>query len=245
MLLRTDGKLSFDDRATLTSFATTHGLPRVSCAETNNSPETIGLLRPPATTLSGVTVRPPPGAFLQATAAGEQAIIDAVLQALPPKRTARAQVAELYAGCGTLTFALAKAVRVAAWEGDPAAVAALRQAANQGGFAGRIETTQRDLVRQPLSAKELTGFAAVILDPPHAGAAAQVPHIAAARVPTVIYVNCNPTTLARDAKLLHAAGYALTAATAIDQFLWSARLGKRLRLPAWLDYRQADRAARQ
>ena len=221
MLLRTDGKLSFDDRTALASFATTHKLPRISCAEANGSPETVGLLSPPATTMSGVTVRPPPGAFLQATAAGERAIIDAVLRALPSKA---AKVAELYAGCGTLTFALAKAVRVAAWEGDPAAVAALKQAVNQGGLAGRIEATQRDLARQPLSARELAGFAAVVLDPPHAGAAAQIPHIAAARVPTVIYVNCNPATLARDAKTLRAAGYTLAAATAIDQFLWSARL---------------------
>ncbi len=224
MLLRTDGRLSFDDRAALASFAATNGLPRISCAEAKASPETIALLRPPATTMSGVPVRPPPGAFLQATAAGEAAIIDAVLRALPPKRTARARVAELYAGCGALTFALAKTVRVSAWEGDPAAVAALRQAANQNGLAGRVEATQRDLARQPLSAKELAGFAAIVLDPPHAGAAAQVPHIAAARAPTVIYVSCNLATLARDAKTLHAAGYALTAATAIDQFLWSARL---------------------
>jgi 23S rRNA (uracil1939-C5)-methyltransferase len=62
------------------------------------------------------------------------------------------------------------------------------------------------------------------LDPPSAGAAAQVAQIAAAKPPVVIYVSCNPATLSRDAKLLHQAGYALKSATPIDQFLWSDRL---------------------
>jgi 23S rRNA (uracil1939-C5)-methyltransferase len=75
-----------------------------------------------------------------------------------------------------------------------------------------------------LQAKELQSFTAVVLDPPFAGAAAQVAQIAAARVPGVICVSCNPTTLSRDARLLHQAGYRLRGATPIDQFLWSARL---------------------
>ncbi len=224
MLLRTDGTLSFDDRSLLTAFATDHGLPRISCAEAGAPPETTGLLRPPLTAMSAVSVRPPPGAFLQATAEGEAAIVNAVLAGLPAKATARTRVAELYAGCGTLTFALAQKVRVAAYEGDAPTFAALRQAVNQGGLAGRVEVAQRDLARQPLWAKELGAFAAVVLDPPHAGAAAQVAQIAAAGVPAVVYVNCNPATLGRDAKVLKGAGYVLAAATAIDQFLWSARL---------------------
>src|ERR1035437_5925495 len=48
--------------------------------------------------------------------------------------------------------------------------------------------------------------------------------IAASGIKRVIYVSCNPAALARDAKLLHDAGYRLLAATPVDQFLWSARL---------------------
>ncbi|MGD0104268.1 MAG: class I SAM-dependent RNA methyltransferase [Rhodopila sp.] len=224
LLLRTDTPLTTGDRTALTEFARDHGLPRVSQAEGNDTPETIALLRPPITTLSGTAVRPPPGAFLQATAAGERAIIEAVLHALPSKITTKTRIAELYAGCGTLTFALAPHVRVAAFEGDTATAAALKQAINQGGLAGRVEAFQRDLARQPLSAKELKAFVAVVLDPPHNGAAAQIAQIAAAAVPTVIAVSCNPATLTRDARTLLGAGYKLQAATAIDQFLWSARL---------------------
>ncbi|PPQ30421.1 hypothetical protein CCS01_19255 [Rhodopila globiformis] len=224
LLLRSDAPLSLDDRNALTAFARAHNLPRVSCAAPGETPETICLLRPATTTLSGVTVRPPPGAFLQATAEGEAAIVRAVLAGLPGRITAKTRIAELYAGCGTLTFALAQAVRVAAFEGDPDAIGALRQAVNQGGLAGRIEAAQRHLTRQPLSARELGAFTAVVLDPPHAGAAAQIAQVAAAGVPIVIYVSCNPATLGRDARTMHGAGYRLAGAAAIDQFLWSARL---------------------
>jgi 23S rRNA (uracil1939-C5)-methyltransferase len=224
MLLRTDQAPTPEDRTALTAFASANGLPRISHVTANDTPETICLLRPPTTTLSGVAVRPPPGVFLQATAEGERAIIEAVLRGVPGKITSKTRVAELYAGCGTLTFALAGVVRVAAFEGDAATLAALKQAVNQGGMAGRVEAFQRDLARQPLSAKELGAFAAVVLDPPHGGAVTQIGQIAAAGVPTVVYVSCNPATLSRDARMLLGAGYRLDAVTTIDQFLWSARL---------------------
>lgn len=224
MLLRGDAPLTLRDRTALTDFARAHDLPRVSWVLGHDTPETICLLRPATTTLSGVSVRPPPGVFRQATAAGERAIVEAVLGGMPTKLTGKTRVAELYAGCGTLTFALARVLRVAAFEGEGATVAALRQAINQGGMAGRVEVLQRDLARQPLSAKELAAFAAVVLDPPHGGAAAQIGQIAAAGVQTVVYVSCNPATLSRDARVLRVAGYELDAVTAIDQFLWSARL---------------------
>ena len=224
MLLRTDAALTLDDRIALTDFARDHALPRVSQTMGNDTPETIGLLRPPVTALSGVAVRPPPGVFLQATAEGERAIVQAVLNGMPGKITSKTRVAELYAGCGTLTFALAKTVRVTAFEGDAATVGAVKQAINQGGVAGRIEAFQRDLARQPLSAQELKAFAAVVLDPPHGGAAAQIGQIAAAGVPAVVYVSCNPATLSRDARMLSGAGYTLATVTVIDQFLWSARV---------------------
>jgi 23S rRNA (uracil1939-C5)-methyltransferase len=220
VLLRTDAELDITDRLAVTEYARAHGLPRISWAKGNDEPEPIAVLRPATTMLSGIAVTPPPGAFLQASASGEAAIVAAVLDALP----AKGRIAELFAGCGTITFAVAQRARIAAWEGDPASASALRLAANNRGLAGRVTVTQRDLTRQPLQAKELAGFAAVVLDPPAAGAAVQVAQVAAAKVPVVVYVSCNQATLSRDARLLERAGYRLTAATPIDQFLWSARL---------------------
>ncbi len=100
---------------------------------------------------------------------------------------------ELYAGIGTLSFPLAAHAIVQAYEGSPEAAAALRRAA--GGT--RVQATHRDLARQPLQASELAGVAALVLDPPFAGAPLQMPSIVAARVPTVIYVSCNPVALGR------------------------------------------------
>jgi len=220
LLLRTDAELTAPDRALLADFAHRQGLPRIAWARGDGPTETACLLHPPVVTFSGVAVEPPSGAFLQASPEGEAAIIGAVLAGLPERLTSRATVIELYAGCGTISFALAGRARVRAFEAEPESVAALRRAA--GGR--RIEVVRRDLTRQPLTAKELADAAAIVLDPPYAGAAAQIPGIAASGVPVVIYVSCNPAALARDARMLHEAGYELAQATPIDQFLWSGRV---------------------
>ncbi len=224
LLLRLDAEPDAADRTRLAEFARARGLPRIHCALNQGTPEPVCVLRPATLTLSGVTIAPPPGGFLQASVPSEAALVAAVLAALPARLPPRARIAELYAGIGTFTFALAARARVAAFEADAAALRSLREAANRAGLAGRVEATQRDLVRQPLQAKELSGFAAVVLDPPHAGAAAQMPAIAEAKPACVIYVGCNPATLARDAALLRAAGYGVVSAVPVDQFLWSARL---------------------
>lgn len=154
----------------------------------------------------------PAGAFLQASREGERAIVDAVLAALPAKP---GRIAELFAGSGSLTHALSARGPVTAYEGDAAAVAALRRAGNN-----RVTPVHRDLARQPLQPAELKGAGAIVLDPPYAGAAAQMPALAASGVP-IIYVSCNPGALARDARALLAAGYRVGSVAGIDQFLWS------------------------
>ena len=230
LLLFTDVALTAGDRAMLADFARGQGMPRVSWApvagarDDHDAAEPVAALSPARTVLSGVEVAVPPGAFLQASAAGEAAIVAAVLAGLPERLGTRAQVAELYAGCGSLTLALAQRARVAAFEGNALAVAALRAAAGQTGLGGRVSVRQQDLARRPVLANEFLPYAAVVLDPPFAGAAAQIAQIAASAVGRVIYVSCNPAALARDATMLRSAGFTILAATPIDQFLWSARL---------------------
>ncbi len=220
LLLRTDGELTTSDRTSLTRFADAYGLARISWARGKDMPEPVCLLRPPVISLSGVSVFPPPGAFLQATPEGQAAIVAAVLASLPQSLPARARIVELFAGCGTLTFPLSERAHVIAYEGDDPAVASLRRAA-----AGRrITAIPRDLAGQPLSAEELGGASAVVLDPPYIGAAPQMVALAACGVPRIIYVSCNPATLSRDARYLRDADYQILAATPIDQFRWSAQL---------------------
>lgn len=222
LLLRTDAELTAGDRTLLTAFANAHGLPRISWAPglargSQGAPEPACLLRPATTAFTGVETPIPPGAFLQASREGEAAIVAAVLAALPPLPS-KARILELFAGCGSITHALATRARVQAYEGDTDAYGALRRAANP-----RVLVTQRDLARQPLQAAELKGAGAIVLDPPHGGALAQMPALAASGIP-IVYVSCNPAALARDGRVLLQAGYQVASVAAIDQFLWSARV---------------------
>jgi 23S rRNA (uracil1939-C5)-methyltransferase len=223
LLLRLDGIPSTADRALLADFARAQGLPRIACAPLKGSTsENVAQLGPVSIALGGVPVAPAPGAFLQATPQGEAAIVAAVLAGLPSKLAGKARIADLYAGLGTLSFPLAERARVTAYEGAPEAVAALDAAARKSGV--RVEAVRRDLSRQPLMPKELDAFAAVVLDPPFAGAPDQMPLLARSKVERIIYVSCNPAALGRDAKMLQAAGWRLHSATPVDQFLWSAQL---------------------
>ena len=218
LLLRTDAFLSAQDRAGLAAFADRLGLARVSTAAgPRGQAEPACFLRPAVIQFSGWTTTVPPGAFLQASRPGEAAIRGAVLAALP-KLPAKGRIAELFAGCGTLSHALSERGRVDAYEGDPDACQALRAAGNP-----RVATVHRDLVRQPLRPPELKAAGCVVLDPPWAGAAQQMPALAASRLP-VIYVSCNPAALLRDGRMLVDAGYRVIGAAAVDQFLWSARV---------------------
>ncbi len=84
-----------------------------------------------------------------------------------------------------------------------------------------MQTEHRDLYRRPYDRKELTAFDAVVLDPPRAGAQAQVTELAASSVARIAYVSCNPATFARDAEILVDGGYKLGWARPVGQFRWS------------------------
>jgi 23S rRNA (uracil1939-C5)-methyltransferase len=171
----------------------------------------------PTVMLSGVEVSLPPGAFLQASRESE-----AVLARLVKEGVARSKrVADLFAGIGTFTFALAARAEVDAFEQDEAAIAALGHAARATPKLKPVRSFARDLFRAPLTARELAGYDAVVLDPPRAGAKAQVETLAASSAPKVVMVSCNPGTCARDLRLLIDGGYRITRVVPIDQFLFS------------------------
>lgn len=176
---------------------------------------------PPAQRFGSARVVPPPGAFLQATEAGERALQAAVAMALRDAPRPLRRVADLFAGCGTFALPIARAVAVHAVEGEAEMIAALRAAARSTPGLKPVTAEARDLFRRPLRAAELAGFDAVVIDPPRAGAEAQVAEIAAARVPLVAMVSCNPVSFARDARGLVDAGYRIDWVQPVDQFRWS------------------------
>jgi 23S rRNA (uracil1939-C5)-methyltransferase len=220
ILLRMDAAFTGPDRAKIIAFARAHNAPRISIASGTELPEPAVILQTPAISFAGIPVDPPPGGFLQASRAGEAAIIAAVMAGLP-KLTAKARIVELYAGSGTLSFALAQHARVEAYEGDAGAVQSQDKAIRLNNMAGRMRVTQRDLHRRPLQAADMTGAKAVVLDPPYSGATTQMRFLAASGVARIIYVSCNPDALATDAAHLRRAGYTLRNATPIDQFPYS------------------------
>ena len=191
----------------LTAFAIKHELARLS-VDRGLGAETLFEPHPASVTLSGARVAFPPGAFLQATEDGEDALVRAVHEAL----AGSARIADLFAGLGT--FALATNAVYAA-EASRDAAAALKRAAPS------TSVEHRDLYRRPLAASELKRVDGVVLDPPRAGAAEQVAKLAASAVGRVAYVSCNPATFARDAKTLVDGGYALQWVEPVGQFRWS------------------------
>lgn len=226
ILLRTDKPLEATGRRLLAAFAQQMGLARIAWAPEGRGGdalhETAAQSGPVRLMLGAVEVAPPPGAFLQASREGEAAIVAAVMAGLPAKLPARPHILDLYAGIGTLSFPLSARGRVTAMEGSAEAVAALNAAARRA--VSRVAAVQRDLARQPVLPAELKAFDVVVLDPPYPGAAEQVAQISRSAARHLVYVSCNPAALARDAAVLKGAGFAVTSATPVDQFRWSAHL---------------------
>jgi len=88
----------------------------------------------------------------------------------------------------------------------------------------QLTVEARDLYRRPLLPDELKRYDGAVIDPPRAGAEAQVAQLITAGVQRIAYVACNPVTFARDAAALVAGGYTLGALRVVDQFRWSSHV---------------------
>jgi 23S rRNA (uracil1939-C5)-methyltransferase len=153
-----------------------------------------------------------PLAFLQPSVEGQNALVNAV-KSLCSHDASR--MVDLFSGCGTFTGGLlGKCAHIDAFESGDDAIQSLKKSGHKNAY-------KRDLFRDPLNEKELSVYDAVVIDPPRAGALEQVKMIAKSDVPAVISVSCNPTTFARDARVLMDGGYELQSLQMVDQFIWS------------------------
>jgi 23S rRNA (uracil1939-C5)-methyltransferase len=193
-------------------FARQHKLARLALDDGYGA-QTLWEPEPVTVTLGGIAVPLPHGAFLQATAEGESALVEAVRRVVGESRI----VADLFAGLGT--FALALKGQIFAAEAARDAALALKIAA---GRAQRpVFVDHRDLYRRPLETAELDRFEAVVIDPPRAGAKEQTALLARSRVPRIAFVSCNPSTFARDAAALTEGGFRFDWIQPVGQFRWS------------------------
>jgi 23S rRNA (uracil1939-C5)-methyltransferase len=202
-------------RAEAMSAALRAGFGRVSIEDTDVLTE-----RRPRLPAGAASLLPPPGSFLQASAEAE-----AEMERIVREHVKFASwVADLFSGCGTFALRLAAEASVLAAEGNAAAIEALRESVRAAHGLKPVTAEVRDLFRNPYGAAELARQDAVVLDPPRAGAAAQVAELAKSMVAKIAYVSCDPGTLARDLRTLVDGGYRIVRIHPIDQFLWSAHV---------------------
>ncbi len=181
--------------------------------------EMVLLRQQPSVTMGRSEVELPIGSFLQATAEAEQVLADYVIAAVGKAKS----VADLFCGVGPFALRLAENAPVYAADSDKAGTLALDKAARHTKGLKSITTKARDLFRDPLTRFELD-FETVLLDPPRAGAEAQVREIAVSKLRNVVMVACDPHSFARDAAALVKAGFSMADLIAVDQFAWSTHI---------------------
>jgi len=207
--VRGSGPLPSAMIATLSRMAEQHRLARLT-----RHGELVLMRAPPVIAIGAAQVTLPPGSFLQATVAGEEALAALVFDACGRAK----RIADLFCGVGPFALRLATKARVAAFDSDAGAVGALQKAATATPGLKPVKAEARDLFRRPLVPQELRDFDAVVFDPPRQGAQAQAIQLAASKIGTVVAVSCNVATFARDARLLVDGGYRLEGVTPVDQF---------------------------
>jgi 23S rRNA (uracil1939-C5)-methyltransferase len=207
--VRGSGPLPTAMIATLSDVAERHRLARLT-----RHGELVLMRAPPTIAIGTAQVILPPGSFLQATVAGEQALAALVLEHC---RRAK-HIADLFCGVGPFALRLAAKSRISAFDSDAGAVAALQKAATSTSGLKPVKAEARDLFRRPLMPQELRDYDAIVFDPPRQGAEAQARQLAASKIPVVVAVSCNVATFARDARILVDGGYRLEGVTPVDQF---------------------------
>jgi 23S rRNA (uracil1939-C5)-methyltransferase len=207
------------DMDVLGEFAASHDIARISW-------QSEGMLLPlitrraTALAVGQVALTLPETYFLQATSEGQAAITAFISDATQNATT----IADLYAGCGTYSFAMCGYAHVTAIEGAPAMIQAMKSTINTYRLEKNVTAKQRDLYKNPLTASALSAFDAVVINPPRNGAGTQIQQLALSNTPLIVMISCNPGSFERDAKLLREGGYQLEKAVAIDQFVWSSHL---------------------
>ncbi len=222
LVLRHLVPLSDADRTALAAFAAAHG---VRWFLQPAGPDTVHPLPPGGDRLPtyrldafDLELEFGPLDFTQVNFAINQQLVPLAVDLLAPQAGERG--ADLFCGVGNFSLALAKrGARVLGLEGEATLVARARGNAKRTGLADRCTFEQANLYDDaPAALARIGRCDAWLLDPPRSGAqalCAALPKPAPARI---VYVSCNPATLARDAGLLVGQGYRLARAGIVDMF---------------------------
>ena len=171
------GKPDLPTRDALMQLARKANIDRLSWRATlGDDAEVIVEINPVRARFGNLDVALPPLAFLQPTISGERALVDAVMEVLPPT----GKFADLFSGCGTFTGPMLERGAVDAYESVGPAIRALEKARGQ---THPLKAIRRDLFRNPLRRDEANRYDAIVFDPPRAGAEEQVTALASGRTP--------------------------------------------------------------
>jgi len=190
----------------------------------SGGPDTVTPLWPENPQLSyapeeGLNLEFEPGDFTQVNAGINKKMIQRTMELLDI--SAEDRILDLFCGLGNSTLPLAKRVtEVVGVEGDAALVRHARDNAVKNGLANATfelaDLTKTELKDYPWAK---AGFNKILLDPPRSGAFEVLHQLAALGAERLVYVSCNPATLARDAgELVNNHGYTLVSTGVMDMF---------------------------
>ena len=157
--------------------------------------------------------------FTQVNFGLNRKMVHQALSLLAP--SAGERVLDLFCGLGNFTLPLARAgATVTGVEGDVGLVARARENAQAHGLLANVDYAVANLFLDQTQANWARGnYDKILLDPPRAGAEGVLKYLPGASVQRVVYVSCNPATLARDTEILvHTHGFRLKAAGIMDMF---------------------------
>lgn len=215
MVLRHTAALPAADKEKLERFSQSHGLSLYLAPQSEILEHIRG--EAPWYTSDGLRLVFSPRDFIQVNDGVNQLMVRTALEWLDIQPQER--VLDLFCGMGNFTLPLAKrAAQVVGVEGVPALVAKGQENAALNGLHNVTffhENLEEDATRQAWAKH---GFDKVLLDPARAGAAGVMLHIIKLAPRRVVYVSCNPATLARDSDVLLQAGYTIQRLAMLDMF---------------------------
>ena len=223
LVLRILDPLSPADETLLKEFAERHGVQFWLQPKGPDTARPFHPLDAPALNYTlpefGIVMPFKPTEFTQVNPVINRLLVRRALSLLDPRPDER--IADLFCGLGNFTLPIARSgASVIGVEGSAALVARAKSNAEYNGLAGRAEFRQADLFQTtPESLAALGHFDKMLIDPPRDGAVELVKALEGQGPRRIVYVSCNPATLARDASVLvHAQGYQLKAAGVANMF---------------------------
>ncbi|STM98416.1 23s rRNA (uracil-5-)-methyltransferase [Escherichia coli] len=215
MILRHTAPLSSADREKLECFSHSEGLDLYLAPDSEILETVSGEM--PWYDSNGLRLTFSPRDFIQVNAGVNQKMVARALEWLDVEPEDR--VLDLFCGMGNFTLPLAtQAASVVGVEGVPALVEKGQQNARLNGLQNVTfyhENLEEDVTKQPWAKN---GFDKVLLDPARAGAAGVMQQIIKLEPIRIVYVSCNPATLARDSEALLKAGYTIARLAMLDMF---------------------------